>query len=407
MRIFIINLAHSIERRKTMIEKIKNLAKSANIKNADIKIRILNSAESRGDSANFKVSKESIIFQNFSENGEIGKSSEVVKSGESKKIAESTDFKTATNQAESTESNANPTESAKSKKSPKDSTDSINSLDFIFFNATNAKDIETGAFKVPYYKPNLAKFIRGKPLSYAELACFSSHFRLWEECLGSHSPLVVLEDDISFNENFLNALGEICGSNFPYVRLMYLFEKGANRHICGNFHIHFGAISGTQGYYLTPSGAKKLIYGAKSWFHCVDNYMDMFFLNGLWNIAYKPFPISEDVEISQYSTIQNQALGFALDSAKQLDSANLSTDSKNKTDSASLSQDSINQPDSTNQPDFTNLPPNPAIKTQTPKPKFINKFTREISRIYLFFILKPLYLGLNSHKISQFKKSKE
>ena len=42
---------------------------------------------------------------------------------------------------------------------------------------------------------------------------------------------------------------------------------------------------------------------SRIWFHCVDNYMDMFFINKVQNIIYKPFCISEDEIHTKDTTI--------------------------------------------------------------------------------------------------------
>lgn len=216
-------------------------------------------------------------------------------------------------------------------------------LNFYFFKATSALKIQIGEINIKNYNPSILRFIRGKELSFCERACFHSHYRLWEECIKSNIPFIILEDDVIFEREFCNIV-DIYKSDFEYVRLMYLFDRDV-REIDSNFYISFGTVSGTQGYYLTPNGASKFLKHAKNYLHCVDNYMDMFFIHGVLNIIYKPFMIGSD-EISINSTIQ--------DSNKE-------------------------------------------------KIPLFNKITREISRIYFFVFRKNLFLIFNFFKLKKLK----
>lgn len=182
-----------------------------------------------------------------------------------------------------------------------DSTSQI-TLRFRFFKAIDAKKIESGEITIPNYKPSLSKIFKGKPLSYGEVACFASHYALWQECIKANSKIVVLEDDISFVNN-LDGLIKIYKSKFEYVRLMYLFSKGEDIHIGGNFYLNNNNICGTQGYCISADGARKFIAEARNFIYCVDDYMDMSYIHEVPNIIYKPFLISEDV---QESTIQGR-----------------------------------------------------------------------------------------------------
>lgn len=168
-------------------------------------------------------------------------------------------------------------------------------LRFYFFKAVDAKKIESGEIRVKNYNPILSKLFKGKILSNGEVACFSSHYALWQKCLMLNQPIVVLEDDVSFANN-LEGLAKIYQSNFSYVRLMYLFNKGIDREIGDNFYINYDRVCGTQGYYLSPSGAKRFIAKAKHFIYCVDDYMDMSHIHKVPNIIYKPFLLSEDMQ---------------------------------------------------------------------------------------------------------------
>lgn len=237
---------------------------------------------------------------------------------------------------------------------------------FAFFEATDKQDIISNALKIPQYNVKKTKFVRGKELNYGELACFHSHFRVWQECVRLDSPIIVLEDDIVFSEYFATLLPEILDSCFEYVRLMYLFTRNLRR-IDDNFYLGLGNLSGAQGYYLTPSAARKFITNAQSWFHCVDNYMDMFFIHNVLNIVYKPFLIGEDKEISIISSVQ---ISYHNDTK---DNKNEMLDSTQHT-------------------------------LQKPKMSLYSKLTRELSRIYYFNLRKPLFLLFSFARIAKLKR---
>lgn len=214
-------------------------------------------------------------------------------------------------------------------------------LHFHFFDATDATKLKNGESPLPpQYSSKFTRFVKGKDLSFGEIACFSSHYRLWEKCVELDLPIVVLEDDIDFMQDFCQIV-EIIKSPFEYVRLIYTMDKKIT-HLQDNFYISFDKICGTMGYYLTPKAAQKFIKNARFWLFCVDDYMDMFFIHSVKNIIFLPFIIAEDSTNATQSTISGR---------------------------------------------------------EKPKMKFYQKFTRELSRIYFFVIRKALYFALNCVEI--------
>ena len=226
-----------------------------------------------------------------------------------------------------------------------DSTQSVESaLHFHFFPATDATKFKNGESPLPpQYSSKLTRFVKGKDLSFGEIACFSSHYRLWQKCVELDSPIIVLEDDIDFMQDFCQII-EIFKSPFEYVRLYYLFDRKIT-HLYDNFYISFGRTAGTQGYYLTPQAAQKFIKNARFWLFCVDDYMDMFFIHSVKNIIFKPFIISEDSLSAGSSTI---------------------------------------------------------LGREKPKMRFYQKLTRELSRIYFFVIRKYVYFALHYVELRAF-----
>ncbi|WRC66697.1 glycosyltransferase family 25 protein [Helicobacter pylori] len=52
-----------------------------------------------------------------------------------------------------------------------------------------------------------------------EFGCYLSHYLLWKECIKTNQPIVILEDDVVLEPNFMQALEDCLKSPFDFVRL--------------------------------------------------------------------------------------------------------------------------------------------------------------------------------------------
>ncbi|GAA9795739.1 hypothetical protein VN0373_08590 [Helicobacter pylori] len=52
-----------------------------------------------------------------------------------------------------------------------------------------------------------------------EFGCYLSHYLLWKECVKLNQPVVILEDDVALECNFMQALEDCLKSPFDFVRL--------------------------------------------------------------------------------------------------------------------------------------------------------------------------------------------
>jgi len=132
---------------------------------------------------------------------------------------------------------------------------------------TGVLDIQTGLFKSPYQTRVPQK----------RMACFMSHYRLWEIAL--KEPLFIFEQDAIFTRPFDEE--EVTNSSFDIVSLND--PRGATRRAAAYHELIFGdkiveapsidddripqGLPGNSAYYITPDGAwklKKLVerYGA-------------------------------------------------------------------------------------------------------------------------------------------------
>ncbi|EOV8885672.1 glycosyltransferase family 25 protein [Campylobacter coli] len=164
-----------------------------------------------------------------------------------------------------------------------------NKLEFIFFKAVDAKNKEHLEFKQHF--PWWASWVLGRELSDGEKACFASHYKLWQECVKIDEPIIILEDDVEFSDEFLNNgeeyIEELSKSEYEYVRLCYL-TQGKMLKLNDNFLFTLDSIGGTQGYLIKPISALKFIDNLKFWIKPVDNFMDMYYYSKVFTITYTP-----------------------------------------------------------------------------------------------------------------------
>ncbi|WP_394986403.1 glycosyltransferase family 25 protein [uncultured Helicobacter sp.] len=180
-------------------------------------------------------------------------------------------------------------------------------LEFEFFEAIDGKALEHRHF-AKHHSRRLCLWLRGKELSDGELACFASHYVLWQRCVQSSKPCIVIEDDVCFSEHFAQGVQEIIHSNYEYVRFMQLrplksYKPTKAPHIISTTQL----CAGTQGYYLTPNAAHKFLARAGKWVFPVDDYMDMFYIHKVWILVCMPPLLRTHEELATNITDRNTA----------------------------------------------------------------------------------------------------
>ncbi|EHW0429191.1 glycosyltransferase family 25 protein, partial [Campylobacter jejuni] len=130
-----------------------------------------------------------------------------------------------------------------------------NKLEFIFFKAIDAKNKEHLEFKEHFTW--WASWVLGRELSDGEKACFASHYKLWQECMKLDEPVIILEDDVEFSDEFLNNgveyIDKLLKSKYEYIRLCYLFDKRLYFLNENGYYLSFEKLAGSQGYVLQVS----------------------------------------------------------------------------------------------------------------------------------------------------------
>ncbi len=65
-----------------------------------------------------------------------------------------------------------------------------------------------------------------------EFGCYLSHYLLWKECIKTNQPVVILEDDVALEPNFMQALEDCLKSPFDFVRLYGHYWGGHKTNLC-------------------------------------------------------------------------------------------------------------------------------------------------------------------------------
>lgn len=159
-------------------------------------------------------------------------------------------------------------------------------ITFEFFDGVDGNSSEVKKFS-NNYNSLLTKCYIGRGLTMGERGCFASHYCLWQKCVELNEAIIVLEDDVKILKGFAEGVDRIYRSDYEYVRLMMLNERGIYA-LDEHFALTYSHVLGTQGYYLTPKAAKKFLASAKLWRWGVDHFMDETHIHKVPNIIHIP-----------------------------------------------------------------------------------------------------------------------
>ncbi|GAA9523343.1 hypothetical protein HpHA33_10040 [Helicobacter pylori] len=65
-----------------------------------------------------------------------------------------------------------------------------------------------------------------------EFGCYLSHYLLWKECIKLNQPVVILEDDVALESNFMQALEDCLKSPFDFVKLFGWYWNFHKTNLC-------------------------------------------------------------------------------------------------------------------------------------------------------------------------------
>lgn len=177
---------------------------------------------------------------------------------------------------------------------------SVAQLDTLGLEATRLAGVDGRAGWHPlcekYSDKNLG-FWRGRPLTATQLGCYASHYKAWEYCVERQMPMIILEDDVRldgrvFKQFIDNAkhLPEGCECVRLFNNRRKKVKKWEAWSLVDDLRIvkHTRGGKSGMGYFLTPSGAEKLLRANQEWFLPVDVSMDRFWINGVEWYALEP-----------------------------------------------------------------------------------------------------------------------
>lgn len=133
-------------------------------------------------------------------------------------------------------------------------------IDFEYFNAIDRLRVAETLKKYELY-------ISSEKLSTGEVACYLSHYCLWQQVIESDmSYLMIFEDDIYFSEDAKTLLKELnwLPNNFDIIKLETMYQrvminKGVNLPLAHKLCQMKSRHMGTAGYIISQKGAEKLI----------------------------------------------------------------------------------------------------------------------------------------------------
>lgn len=153
------------------------------------------------------------------------------------------------------------------------------------------------------YREQDALIQHGRRLHARELACYASHYSVWEIVAGMDVPhVLILEDDAIIDWNFVRALldTDLSGQDIHYLKLYNTrpvrFRILEENFLLGRALIRFtGFAYGAVAYVLTPQGARRFVEMFREVKMPLDDLMDRDWYHGLSNLALFPSPVFEAV----------------------------------------------------------------------------------------------------------------
>ena len=106
------------------------------------------------------------------------------------------------------------------------------------------------------------------------VGCSLSHIALWRKAVELDEPIIVLEDDVRMDKDFMHTAISRIPAGVDHAAIVYL--PFADRSDCGTYWCNVQprkGFGGTQMYYITPRGARILLEQALPIVSQIDVYM--------------------------------------------------------------------------------------------------------------------------------------
>lgn len=168
-------------------------------------------------------------------------------------------------------------------------------LPFSLFQAVDANDAERLS-AVSRYCPRRARWFRRHALRPGAVACFASHYLLWQQCAAGSEPFLIMEDDVDPQPSFADAVA-LVGRLIERCGMLRLYGMVNQPHVYVEDHDTFRVAHylrgprGGQCYALSPEGAANLLKMSHVWIEAVDVHFDRFWIHRMGCLALHPFAV--------------------------------------------------------------------------------------------------------------------
>ncbi len=183
-----------------------------------------------------------------------------------------------------------------------------------FFSAIDGRSLDrkwlSKVAKSKFYNQITGRAGFARSHSNNEIACFASHFSLWQKCIELNEPIIVLEDDVILDHDFKKSMAtlEKYLDKLQYIRLIVTLKYRKKIQLADDLSLYPHFPSGAQGYAIAPKAAKLFVHYAKKWHEPVDMYMDLSVIHGLRAYCVNPEAIKEGTIPSDIGSVDREYL---------------------------------------------------------------------------------------------------
>ena len=162
------------------------------------------------------------------------------------------------------------------------------------------------------YDARLARMDYRAEMTPSEIACYLSHYRIYERICREALPLaLILEDDIHIEPNFLEAVNALAAQDEPEWTVARLQtqrgrllnprdDQDLGRRVCalgqsGLYQLDTHVLGGCA-YLMRLPAARTMVAYARNISRPIDQTLDRFWENGILPYVVRPFPVRQHPE---------------------------------------------------------------------------------------------------------------
>ncbi|MUK77076.1 glycosyltransferase [Aliivibrio fischeri] len=129
-------------------------------------------------------------------------------------------------------------------------------------------------------RPVTTKKRKGYSLKTSEIACFASHYAMWQKCVSLNEPIVIMEDNVDpiANAKQIIELSFEHIQTYDYIKLSATHKSPFHRILDLTPEFQLGGYKkktcGTTAYIISPKAAQRFIDNAQAFLEPVDDYME-------------------------------------------------------------------------------------------------------------------------------------